>query len=123
MILPISLGVAVHLESGAAVGFYPPDTVPPPEEVDRYLRIAGHAHMDLLALVEPLDGAALDWVRDERTRPIRRVLRHIVGAELWYMTRIIGDPQGAGLPEIIRDADARCDATEDMMERGRIVWR
>ncbi len=115
--------VAGDFESGDDVGFYTPDTVlPTPEEVERYLRIAGHAHTDLLALVEPLDGAALDWVRGEHTRPIRRVLRHIVGAELWYMTRIIDDPQGAGLPEIIRDADERCDATEDMVERVHIVW-
>ena len=117
------IAVAGDFESGDDVGFYAPDTVPPtPEEVERYLRIAGHAHTDLLALVEPLDGAALDWVRGEHTRPIRRVLRHIVGAELWYMTRIIDDPKAAGLPEIIRDADERCDATEDMMERVRIVW-
>jgi len=117
------IAVAGDFESGDDVGFYTPDTVPPtPEEVERYLRIAGHAHTDLLALVEPLDGAALDWVRGEHTRPIRRVLRHIVGAELWYMTRIIDDPKAAGLPEIIRDADERCDATEDMMERVRIVW-
>ena len=115
--------VAGDFESGDDVGFYTPDTVPPTsEEVERYLCIAGHAHTDLLALVEPLDGAALDWVRDERTRPIRRVLRHIVGAELWYMTRIIDDPKAAGLPEIIRDADARCDATEDLVERVRIAW-
>src|SRR3989304_6050048 len=117
------IAVAGDFESGDDVGFYTPDTVPPtPEEVERYLRIAGHAHTDLLALVEPLDGAALDWVRGEHTRPIRRVLRHIVGAELWYMTRIIDDPKAAGLPEIIRDADERCDATEDMMERVRIAW-
>ncbi len=115
--------VAGDFESGDDVGFYTPDTVPPtPEEVERYLRIAGHAHTDLLALVEPLDGAALDWVRDDRTRPIRRVLRHIVGAELWYMTRIIDDPQGAGLPPLIREADARIDATKDVVTRLTIVW-
>lgn len=117
------IAVVGDFESGDDVGFYAPDTVPPtPAEVERYLRIAGHAHTDLLALVEPLDDAALDWVRDERTRSIRRVLRHIAGAEHWYMTRIIDDPKAAGLPEIIRDAYARCDATEDMVERVRIVW-
>ena len=114
--------IAGDFESGDDVGFYPPDTVPPtPGEVERYLRIAGHAHTDLLALVERLDGAALDWVRDERTRPIRRVLHHIVGAELWYVTRII-DPSATELPPLIREADVRIDATEDVVTRLTIVW-
>ncbi len=117
------VAVVGDFESGDDVGFYTPDTVPPTsEQVERYLRIAGYADADLLALGEPVDDAALDWVRDERTRPIRRVLRHIAGAEHWYMTRIIDDPQVAGFPDIIRDAYARCDATEDMVERVRIVW-
>ncbi len=115
--------VVGDFESGDDVGFYTPDLAPPTsEEVERYLRIAGYAHADLLALVEPLDASALDWIRDEHTRSIRRILRHIVGAELWYMTRVVEDPEVAGLPEIIRDADARCDATENMVERVTIVW-
>ncbi|HLA25291.1 MAG TPA: DinB family protein [bacterium] len=110
-------------ESGDDVGFYGPDEVPvTPPEIERHLRIAAYAHGDLLALVAPLDEPALDWVRDECTRPIRRVLRHVVGAELWYMDRIIDDPDRVPLPDIIAEADRRCDATEDQVERLRIIW-
>jgi len=113
-----------NFESGDDVGFYRPDAQPVTAgETQDYLRIAGYAHDDLLALVGDLDDAALDWVRDDRTRPIRGILRHVAGAELWYMTRIIDDPGVAGVPEVIAAADARCDATEDMRERVRIVWR
>lgn len=115
--------VAGDFESGDDVGFYSPDAVPvTPEQVERYLRIAGYAHEDLLHLVQGLSAAALDWVRDEHTRPIRSILRHIVGAELWYMTRIIDEPGSHGMPEILEDADRRIDATEDMVERLRLVW-
>lgn len=115
--------VAGDFESSDDVGFYSPDAVPvTPDEGERYLRIAGYAHEDLLRLVQGLSAAALDWVRDERTRPIRSILRHIVSAELWYMTRIIDDPGSHGMPEILEEADRRIDATEDMVERLRIVW-
>ncbi len=114
---------AGNFESGDDVGFYPPDAVPvTPEEVDRYLRIAGHAHEDLLKLVRGLSQVALDWVRDQHTRPIRTILRHVVAAELWYMTRIIDDPDAHGMPEILDGVDRRIDAREDMVERLRIVW-
>lgn len=115
--------IAGDFESGDDVGFCTPDAVPiTPEDVEWYLRIGGYAHADLLSLVEGLDDDALDWVRDAQTRSIRQVMRHVVGAELWYMTRII-DEQGPGtLAEIIRAADARIDATEDVAQRLQIVW-
>jgi len=115
--------LAGNFESGDDVGIFRPDFVPvTDDEIERYLRIAGYAHEDLLALVGPLDDAALDWVRDERTRPIRKVIRHIVGAELWYMGRIIDDPDRVPLPAVIADADRRIDATNEQVERVRIVW-
>ncbi len=117
------VSVLGDFESGDDVGFYGPDERPvTPPEIERSLRIAGHAHEDLLALVAPLDAPALDWARDDRTRSIRRVLRHAVGAELWYMGRIIEDPDRVPVPDIIAEADRRCDATEDQVERVRIVW-
>lgn len=115
--------MAGDFESGDDVGIYGPDFVPVTDvEIDRYLRIGEYAHADLLALVGPLDDVTLDWVRDERTRPIRRVIRHLVGAELWYMGRIIDDPDRVPLPDVIADADRRIDATDDQIERVRIIW-
>lgn len=115
--------MAGDFESGDDVGFYTPDALPAsPEEVEHNLRIGGYAHADLLALVEGLDGAALDWVRDDGTRSIGKVIRHVVGAELWYATRIIDDPEIHGMPEGLSDADRRIDATEDVLERLRIAW-
>jgi len=115
--------IAGNFESGDDVGYYGPDAVPPTlAEVERYLRIGGHAHADLLSLVEPLDDTALDWVRDPRTRAIRKVVRHVVGSELWYMTRVIDDPDVLPMPEILQEADRRVDATEDMVERLQIIW-
>lgn len=117
------MAMAGDFESGDDVGIYSPDFVPVDDaEIDRSLRIAGYAHADLLALVEPLDDAALDWVRDECTRPIRNIIRHIVGAELWYMGRIIDDPDSVPLPDVIADADRRIDAADDPIERVRIIW-
>lgn len=115
--------IAGNFESGDDVGFYTPDAVPlTPEGVERYLRIAGYAHADLLALVEGLDHETLAWARDPHTRSIRQVVRHVVGAELWYMTRIIDDPGVHGMPPTLQETDDRIDATEDMVERLRLVW-
>lgn len=114
--------IAGDFESGDDVGFYAPDAVPvTPEDVERYLRIGGYAHTDLLTLVEGLDDDALNWVRDARTRPIRNVVRHVVSAALWYMTRIIDDPDVHGIPPTLQEAYDRIGATEDMIER-LIVW-
>lgn len=115
--------ISGNFESGDDVGFYGPDAEPvAPEKIERYLRIAGWAHGDLLLLIDGLDDKTLDWVRDSRTRSIRKVLRHIVGAELWYMSRVV-DERGPGpLAALIRDADAQIDATENSAQRLRIVW-
>ncbi len=115
--------MAGNFESGDDVGFYAPDAVPAgQEEVERYLQIAGYAHDDFSRLVEPRTDAELDWVRDNRTRPIRRIIRHVVAAELWYMSRIIDDPEVRGTPRILQDTYDRIGATENMLERLRIVW-
>lgn len=115
--------IAGDFESGDDVGLYASDAVPvTPKDVEWYLRIGGYAHTDLLTLVDGLDDDALDWVRDPQTRSIRQVVRHVVGAELWYMTRIIDEQSPGTLAEIIRAADARIDATEDVVQRLQIVW-
>ncbi len=98
-------------ESGDDVGFYIPDLVPvSPDEVQRYLRIAGWAHADLLELVRPLSNDVLDWKPSKGTRTIRQIVLHVARAELWYMTRVIDDPSESGMPEVIAQADAKVDA-------------
>jgi hypothetical protein len=109
-------------ESGDDVGFYSPDAAPVmPACIERYLRLVRYAHADLGELIGGMSDEALDWVRDPRTRSIRNVVRHVVGAELWYMTRIIDDPDESGMPAIVRGADAQIDATDDVLARLTIV--
>ncbi|BAS27868.1 DinB family protein [Limnochorda pilosa] len=105
-------------ESGDDVGFYGPDLVPPePGEIERYLAIARSAREELLALVRGLPAGAMEWRRDERSRPIGQILKHVAGAELWYITRVIDDPSERGLPPELEDLDRRMDATEDPVAR------
>lgn len=76
------VAIAGDFETGD-VGFYSPDAAPvSPPEIDRYLRIAGHAHSDLLTIVQGLPKEPLHWVRDSRTRSIRNIVRHVVGTEI-----------------------------------------
>jgi len=110
--------------SGDDVGFYIPDLVPvSPDEVERYLRIAGWAHEELLRLLEPMGDEVLDWKRDERTRTIREIALHVVRANLWYMTRVIDDPTEAGMPEVISGADHAVDASpEAVLDAIKVTW-
>ncbi len=74
---------------------------PTGEEFERDLRWMAYNHQALLSLVEGLPPAVLDAgedgpdIHDLRAPSIRRILRHIAGAEYWYLTRI---PATAELP-------------------------
>jgi uncharacterized damage-inducible protein DinB len=48
-----------------------------------------HARDDLLALVQGLPDAVLDWQQSADTFSIRRVLRHLGNAEEWYVSRLV----------------------------------
>ncbi len=70
---------------------------PSPEEFERDLRWMGHHRQTLLMLVEGLPSDVLDrgdpeekgkGIHDAHAPSIRRILRHIAGAEYWYLTRI-----------------------------------
>lgn len=67
---------------------------PTKEEFDHDLRWRAHHRRTLLALVKDLPPEALDREEDGPdiyalcTPSIRRILRHIAGAEYWYLTRI-----------------------------------
>ncbi len=74
---------------------------PAEEEFERDLRWMAYNRQTLLSLVEGLPPAVLDAgedgpdIHDLRAPNVRRVLRHIGGAEYWYLTRI---PTQASLP-------------------------
>ncbi len=104
-------------ESGDDVGFYPPDEAPlDAGEIERYLAIARRAREDLLAIARSLTPEQMEWRRDERSRPIRTVLMHVAGAELWYITRVIDDPDRHGMPSRLTELDRRMDASRDPIE-------
>ncbi|GAB4308531.1 MAG: hypothetical protein Kow0097_09140 [Candidatus Bipolaricaulota bacterium] len=69
-------------------------SAPTGEEFERDLRWMAYHRQTLLSLVEGLPPAALDAgeegpdIHDLRAPSVRRVLRHIAGAEYWYLTRI-----------------------------------
>ena len=116
--------VSGNFESGDDVGFYTPDARPPSkEEIERYLRIGNWAHQDLLELVKPLSEKLLNRKPNEQTRCIRDILVHLARAELWYMTRIIDDPEEGGLPPIISRTDAWVDKHSSRpVDCLRVTW-
>lgn len=72
---------------------------PTAEEFERGLRWMGHNRRALLSLVEGLSAEVLDRqapgdaereFHDARAPSIRRILRHVAGAEYWYLSRIAG---------------------------------
>ena len=90
---------------------------PIPEEFERDLRWMAHHRRTLLTLVQNLPPDVLDQgdpeekgkgIHDLRAPSIRRILRHIAGAEYWYLTRI---PTQSQLPtEEPRDVFAALSA-------------
>ena len=78
---------------------------PTAEEFERDLRWMAHSRRTLLSLLEDLPSDVLDrgdppkkgkGIHDVRAPSIRRILRHVAGAEYWYLTRI---PSRAPLPQ------------------------
>ena len=105
-------------ESGDDVGFYAPDAVPLTcDDIERYLLIARRSREELVALVRSLPPEAMEWRYDERSRTIRQILRHVANAEFWYITRLIEDPDRAGMPAELAALDQRMDRSPDPVER------
>jgi uncharacterized damage-inducible protein DinB len=93
---------------------------PTEEEIERDLRWMGYNRRTLVSLVERLPPEVLDRgeegpdIHRLRAPSIRRILRHIAGAEYWYLTRI---PTRAQLPtEEPRDVFAALSAVRAAAE-------
>lgn len=70
-------------------------------EVVRSLRLTGIMRADTARLVQALPAGALRWGRPGNRRTIEEHLRHIAGAERWYLQRLRLEP----LPRLGRARD------------------
>ncbi len=69
--------------------FFAPDAKPVEEkEIPRLLHLLDMSRQELLDVLSQVPADAFEWRRDERTRTISEILRHIAGAELWYLSRL-----------------------------------
>jgi len=77
---------------GNLIGFFESERRPVlPEEVPCFLELMACARVDLLALVRSLPDENLSWKPAPASWSIQEALRHVAGAERWYLTRIL-DP-------------------------------
>ncbi len=75
---------------GDRAALFPPDRAPlGRDELEGYIRLAGYARADLLALVRDLPAETLDWRPGAEAMSIRRILRHVGDAEQWYVSRLV----------------------------------
>ncbi len=80
---------AVALHPGDRAALLASDLVPLTEtDIERYLRLMRFSRQDLLALVVGLSDSVLDWQPPHGGWTIRTVLRHLSGAERWYLDRL-----------------------------------
>lgn len=77
---------------GNLIGFFESERQPVlPEEIPCFLELMACARVDLLALVCGLPEETLDWKPAPDSWSVQDTLRHVAGAERWYLTRIL-DP-------------------------------
>jgi predicted RNase H-like HicB family nuclease/uncharacterized damage-inducible protein DinB len=75
---------------GHLVGFFEYDLQPVrPEEIPGFLALMCCAREELLALTQELPEALLSWRPGPKEWSIAEVLRHVAGAQRYYLTRII----------------------------------
>jgi uncharacterized damage-inducible protein DinB len=59
-----------------------------PEEIERGLTLLAWSRHDLLAMVEGLDARVMDNKQSGERWSISGILRHVCGAEWWYLDRL-----------------------------------
>jgi hypothetical protein len=70
-----------------------------PEEIERGLTMLAWSRQDLLAMVQGLDQPAMDTKQSGERWSIRGILRHVGGAEWWYLDRLRMAPPREEVPE------------------------
>ena len=70
-----------------------------PEEIERGLTLLAWSRQDLLAMVQGLDERAMDTKQPGERWSIRGILRHVGGAEWWYLDRLRMAPPREEVPE------------------------
>ncbi len=76
-------------DPGDSASLFEADKVPLEHtEIERYLKLAAHNRLDLLARVDHLRPGLLDWQPGADSFSIRRILRHVGNAEEWYYSRL-----------------------------------
>jgi uncharacterized damage-inducible protein DinB len=82
---------------GHLIGFFESERRPVLlAEIPCFLEMMACAREELLALTRDLPEETLHWKASPHSWSIQETLRHVAGAERWYLTRIL-DP--AGLPQ------------------------
>jgi predicted RNase H-like HicB family nuclease/uncharacterized damage-inducible protein DinB len=75
---------------GHLVGFFESDRDPVlPAEIPCFLDLMACARAELLSIVGDLPEETLDWKPDPGSWSVQETLRHVAGAERWYLTRIL----------------------------------
>lgn len=87
-------------QSGAAVGFFAPDTQPVTDaEIATALRRLGYARRNLLETIAGLPPEALDWRPPGGKRSVCQNLEHVRNCHGFYLSRLLGmDGVLAALP-------------------------
>ncbi|OGO62589.1 MAG: hypothetical protein A2029_13770 [Chloroflexi bacterium RBG_19FT_COMBO_47_9] len=75
---------------GNLIGFFESEREPvSTEEIPNFLDLMKCARIDLLAQVHDLPEEILHWKPEPDSWSIEETLRHVAGAERWYLTRIL----------------------------------
>lgn len=107
-------------DPGDPAALFQPDHEPvSPEDLEKHLRLMDHSRADLLELVRDLPDDVLEWQADRQSFSINRILRHIGGAEQWYVSRVV-DPKSLP-PEWENDAELPIFEFLDMERRTAIA--
>ncbi len=91
------------------------------EEIPRYLRLLEMSRTELLEVLSRVPREAFEWKRDERTRTIREILRHVAQTEIWYLSRVLSVDSMTLLLEATRAIAKDYLSRLDVTQRGRVV--
>lgn len=91
------------------------------EEIPRYLRLLEMSRTELLEVLSRVPREAFEWKRDERTRTISGIQRHVALTEIWYLSSVLSGRPMTLLLEATRAIAKDSLSRLDVKERGRVV--